>query len=259
MVDLHSHILHGLDDGARTVEESVEMVRLAVSCGTTDIVCTPHSNHEYVYNPALVAQRIEDLERLTENSLRIHSGCDLHLSYNNIRDACENTHKYSVNGGSYLLVEFSDYLNIGSAYAMLGELQNAGLQPIVTHPERNPVIAEHLDELAAWVDRGCFVQITALSLLGGFGGRVRRCCQALIQSGLVHFVSSDGHDVIHRPPRLDLAKTWLQDNYGDEYADLLVNLNPANVINDRPISSGAQRPPEAPKRWYQFWRNGARA
>src|ERR1035438_7394970 len=128
MVDLHSHVLHGLDDGARTLDVSVEMARLAASCGTTDLVCTPHANHEFTYDPALVSQRIEALRNLIGNALRIHRGCDLHLSYNNIRDASENPSKYSINGSSYLLVEFSDYLNIGSAYPMLAELQATGLR-----------------------------------------------------------------------------------------------------------------------------------
>lgn len=258
MVDLHSHVLHGLDDGAATIEQSVEMVRLAASCGTTDLVCTPHANHEFPYDVALVEQRIEDLERLTENALRIHRGCDLHLSYDNIRNACENSWKYTINSSSYLLVEFSDYLNISSALPMLTELQNAGLLPIVTHPERNLMLSAHIDELEGWVERGCFLQITAQSLLGGFGSRARQCSQALLAKGLVHFVSSDGHDVIHRPPRLDLAKTWIQDNYGAEYAALLVELNPGSVVNNQPIAAGPQKPPQPLKRWYQFWRSGSR-
>jgi protein-tyrosine phosphatase len=258
MVDLHSHILHGLDDGARTIEESVEMVRLAASCGTTDVVGTPHANHEFPYDPAVVRQRIEELQAIAGDAPRIHRGCDLHLSYNNIRDACDNPDKYSINGGSYIMVEFSDYLNISSGYAMLAELQRAGLQPIVTHPERNPLISENLDELASWVDRGCFSQLTAASLLGGFGPRARACSHKMIERGLVHFVSSDGHDVIHRPPRLDLARTWLLENFGEEYTELLVDLNPSDVINNRQIDSGPQRPPERPRRWYEFWRTTAR-
>jgi protein-tyrosine phosphatase len=257
MVDLHSHVLYGLDDGAPTVEVSLEMARLAASSGTTDLVCTPHANHQFSYDPEIIAQRIEDLERLTR-PLRIYRGCDLHLSYNNIRDACENPARFSINRGSYVLVEFSDYLNISSAYPMLAELQRSGLLPIITHPERNPVISEQLDELSLWVDRGCFVQVTALSLLGGFGPRARLCSEALIAKGLVHFVSSDGHDVVHRPPRLDLARTWLQENFGEEYADLLTTLNPRNVIDDQPICVGRQKPPDPPRRWYQFWRADAR-
>jgi protein-tyrosine phosphatase len=258
MVDLHSHVLHQLDDGAPSLEVSVEMTRLAASCGTTDLVCTPHANHEFSYDPALVTRRIENLARLTGNSLRLHRGCDLHLSYNNIRDACENPSRYSINNSSYLLVEFSDYLNIGSAYPMLAELQGAGLLPIITHPERNPVLSEQLDQLTLWVERGCYVQVTALSLLGGFGSRARLCSEELLMRGLVHFVSSDAHDVVHRPPRLDLARTWLRENFDDQYADLLVDLNPRNVINDRPISAGLQMPPAPPKRWYQFWRASGR-
>lgn len=254
MVDLHSHVLYGLDDGARTIEDSVAMAGLAASCGTTDLVCSPHANHQYAYEPAVVDERIAALQSLAGNGIRIHRGCDLHLSYNNIRDACDHPAKYSINRSSYQLVEFPDYLNIGTAYAMLAELQRAGLIPIITHPERNPVLSEHVDQLGEWVERGCLLQVTASSLLGGFGPRALRCSETLIGKGLVHFISSDGHDMTHRPPRLDLARHWLTGNYGAEYAELLVELNPASVLRDQPVSAGPVLPPEAPKRWYQFWR-----
>ena len=96
MVDIHSHVLWGMDDGAPTMDVSLEMLRMAAEAGTTDIVATPHSNAEFEYQPALIAERIEELTRQTGGRPRIHRGCDLHLSFDNIVDAVETPGKYSI-------------------------------------------------------------------------------------------------------------------------------------------------------------------
>jgi len=98
MVDIHSHVLWGMDDGAPTIEVSLEMLRVAADAGTTDIVATPHSNAEFEYQPALIAERIEELTRKTGGKPRIHRGCDLHLSFDNIVEAIATPGKYSING-----------------------------------------------------------------------------------------------------------------------------------------------------------------
>src|ERR1700683_4597300 len=97
MVDIHSHVLWGMDDGAPTIEVSLEMLRVAAAAGTTDIVATPPSNGEFEYQPALIAERIEELTRQTGGAPRIHRGCDLHLSFDNIVEAVENPAQFSIN------------------------------------------------------------------------------------------------------------------------------------------------------------------
>src|SRR5438093_8548781 len=94
-VDIHSHILYGVDDGAQTLDESLEMLELARSAGTTDIVATPHANAEYGFNPELIGQRIAELRGHVD--LRIHSGCDFHLQFDNINDAVAHPEKYTIN------------------------------------------------------------------------------------------------------------------------------------------------------------------
>ena len=139
MVDIHSHVLWGMDDGSPTIEVSLEMLRLAADSGTTDIVATPHSNGEFVYQPELIDERIRELNEKTGSKPMIHRGCDLHLSYDNIMEALENPAKYSINGHRYLLVECSDLHIAGSMDKVLDQLLGVDLVPIVTHPERNPI------------------------------------------------------------------------------------------------------------------------
>ena len=95
-VDIHSHVLYGLDDGARTFEDSVEMLRLARNAGTTDIVATPHANSRYHWDPELIDERISELQPHTD--VRIHRGCDFHLQFDNIQDAIAYPQKYTING-----------------------------------------------------------------------------------------------------------------------------------------------------------------
>src|SRR5437588_4823004 len=104
MIDIHSHILPGLDDGSHSPEESAAMVRMAADAGTTDIVATPHANQEYAFDPGIVEQKIADLQAAIGGTPRIHYGCDFHLTLENIDDALRFPGKYSINHRGYLLV-----------------------------------------------------------------------------------------------------------------------------------------------------------
>lgn len=254
MVDLHSHILFGMDDGARTIDDSLAMAKMAAACGTTDIVASPHADSQYHYDPKLVEERLEQVQRLMGATLRMHRGCDFHLSYENIRLALENPNRYSINGRGYLLVEFSDMLIMSSTEQIFSELMSVGLVPIVTHPERNPHLSKDIKRLTRWVGRGAFLQVTAQSLLGKFGPAAHQCCVSLLDAGLAHFVASDAHDTQRRPPRLDLARNYLTQRYGPEYAELILEINPRSVVEGRALDPGPLPIPKTPKRWYQFWR-----
>lgn len=243
-----------MDDGARTLDDSLAMAKMAAACGTTDIVASPHADSQYHYDPKLVEERLEQVQKLMGATLRMHRGCDFHLSYENIRLALENPNRYSINGRGYLLVEFSDILIMSSTEQIFSELMSVGLVPIVTHPERNPHLAKDIGRLTRWVERGAFLQVTAQSLLGKFGPAAQRCCLSLLDSGLAHFVASDAHDTQRRPPRLDLARNYLMQRYGPEYAELILEINPRSVVDGRALDPGPLPIPKAPKRWYQFWR-----
>ena len=110
-------MLFGVDDGARTMEDSLAMIRMAAQHGTTDIVLTPHASPEYSFDPEQNRERLLQLENLVKGLLRLHTGCDFHLSYDNIQDAIKNPTKYTIDHKNYLMVEFSDMLifhNTGS-------------------------------------------------------------------------------------------------------------------------------------------------
>ncbi len=241
-----------MDDGAPTIEVSLEMLRLAAASGTTDIVATPHSNGEFEYIPALIDERIRELTGLTSGIPRIHRGCDLHLSFDNVSDAVEDPSRFSINGKRYILVECSDLHISGSMSKVLDRLMGIDLIPVITHPERNPILQKEPSRVAKWVDMGCLVQVTALSVLGGFGKRAAASAKQFFSLGLVHVIASDAHDPVHRHPRLDEAFEAVSAAYGKDVAQQLFTSNPTRIINGDFVS--ADPVVSAPgRKWWHFW------
>jgi protein-tyrosine phosphatase len=250
-VDLHSHILYGLDDGAKTSEQSLEMLAIAARSGTTDIVATPHANGQYVFRPEVIEQRIAELSAQT--TVRIYPGCDFHLQFDNIEDALAHPEKYTVNHNGYLLVEFPDSSIFSETDTILMRLLGAGMVPIITHPERNAQLQRRLDDLARWVEMGCCVQVTASSYTGLFGRAARTCAHDLMERGLTHFVASDAHDCRLRPPSLHEAYAWLAERWDEEFVRPLFEDNPKAVLAGEAIDFEFPRSAVRKRKWYRFW------
>lgn len=244
-----------MDDGAPTPEVSLEMLRMAADSGTTDIVGTPHSNGEFEFRPDLITERIQYLTEKTGGTPHIHRGCDFHLSFDNVVAALENPKKYSINGGRYILVEFSDYNIPPSMDNILDQLMGVDLIPIITHPERNPILRKDVEKIYRWVNEGCLVQVTAGSVLGGFGKSAAGTARQLLSKGVVHFIASDAHDPSYRTTRLDQAFAAITSDYGQETAELLFIENPRRVIRGEYISD-APLPVVEKKQWWKFWPGG---
>jgi len=249
MVDIHSHILWGLDDGAKTLEQSLAMMKIAAGSGTTDIVATPHANFRYPFQAALAAQRVAELSAASGGRPKVHRGCDFHLSFDNIQDALQNPTKYAINGSRYLLVEFPNTALTGMG-AALGALLQRGLIPIMTHPERQPVLRKIPADFEEWVEMGCLVQITAQSLLGRFGVRAEESAWDMLRRGMAHMVASDAHDENDRTPRLDEAFAAVAARVGQPIAQRLFIDNPKAVISGGTVS--AELPTRASR--LQFWK-----
>jgi protein-tyrosine phosphatase len=254
LIDIHSHVLYGLDDGAQTIEESVAMVRMAAEHGTTDLVATPHANPRYRFDPEAIEARRAEVAAAAGNVLRLHAGCDFHLSYDNIQDAIAHPQKYTINHHGYLMVEFSDMLIFNNTAEIFSRLGEAGMTPVITHPERNSLLRQRVDQIAAWVQSGACVQVTGQSLLGGFGRRAAEFSRALLDRRLVHFLASDAHDCEHRPPRLDEVHAWVKQHYGEELAETLCITNPGATLTGDPVIPIGDFGTAEPRKWYQIWR-----
>jgi protein-tyrosine phosphatase len=251
MIDIHSHVLWGLDDGAGTQEESAAMLEMAFAFGTTDLVVTPHANSEYPFDWELVGEKIANLAKL-ENIPRLHRGCDFHMSFENIQDALRAPSKYTINGLNYLLVEFADSFIPPATEEIFRQFMALGIVPIVTHPERNPILSRSMVRLEKWASMGCLIQVTAQSLTDRFGKSAQDAAWGLLRKGLVHAIASDAHDTVHRPPRLNQAHELLTEQLGEDVANLLLVENPSAVITGGKVWQ--QAPASAPrkKKWFFF-------
>jgi protein-tyrosine phosphatase len=254
MIDIHSHVLYGLDDGAQTLAQSVAMLEMAAAAGTTDIVATPHADLKFRFQPELNRQRQAEVQSAVGDIIRVHLGCDFHLSYENIQDALANPAKYTVNGRNYLLVEFSDLLIPNTTGEVFDRLLGAGMIPIITHPERNWLLTLRMAEIEIWVGKGALIQVTSQSLAGLFGSKARKFAEELMRRDMVHFIASDAHSVAERNPRLDEAFTLIANRYGKSRAERLLNTNPKCVIEGRPLPEIVPEPAPPERKWFQVWR-----
>ncbi len=243
MVDLHHHLLPGLDDGSPDLATSLEMARIAVADGITHVVCTPHANSRFPFDPAVIAERVDELQAAlkAENiPLTLGRGCDFHLSYDNVQDALASPHRFTINAHDYLLIELPDYSLSPNLNETFYELRLGGLIPILTHPERNPTLQRDPQRLLAWLRDGLLMQVTAGSLLGHMGKGAERLARQMLDNRWVHFLATDAHDTKRRPPQMRKAHDMVSRRCDPDYANLLCQHNPLAVFNGRPLGDQAE-------------------
>ena len=244
MIDLHCHILPGIDDGPQTWEESLKMADLAVGDGIRTLVATPHLFPHRTVDPGecndrqTIIQKIEEFRaRLAaaQIPLEILPGCDFPLSQEGL-DLLDEDQVITINDGRrYLLLEFPDTSLPPATEDICYALQSRGLTPIITHPERHMVIQERPEKLGRLLDLGCLAQLTAASLTGLFGRRVADLSRTLVKKGYIHLLASDAHSSRGRKPLLSAAVTLLSRIIGPDKAQAMVTTIPAKIIRGEDI------------------------
>jgi protein-tyrosine phosphatase len=235
MVDLHSHILPGLDDGAESIEEALAMAEDAIADGITHVVGTPHASSNYDFNFVQVREARDALSEKLAGRITLATGCDFHLNPENLAALRADAAPFCINQKDYLLVEFNEYSIPPSMDQTLHELQLAGLRTVITHPERNAILRAQSERLRRWVGLGCYAQITAGSLTGVFGPGAQQDAWTWIGQGLVHFVASDAHNTARRPLKLRFAYDAIAECLGEEKARALLLDNPLAAFEGRPL------------------------
>jgi protein-tyrosine phosphatase len=255
MVDIHCHLLPGLDDGPATMDVSIQMAEMALADGITHIVATPHASNEYAFDTGRNLLLRDQLSKRLGNRLKLATGCDFHLSYENLEAIQKNPAWFTLNQKDYLLIEFADFALPPFLDEALRRLQERGLKLIVTHPERNPLVRASPQRLLGWIHSGCGVQITALSLFGRFGRAAKRAAFEYLDRGWVHFVASDAHSLRGRPPRLRQAYDLVAARRGPEVAQALFHDNPLAAFEGRPLPyfPEPEEAPAAPRRRFFFF------
>ena len=232
MIDIHCHILPKVDDGPTSWDTSLEMCRMAAADGIEHIVATPHANERFQYNRHDLASNLEYLKALVGKVPRLSLGCDFHLSYDNLQEVLISPERYTIQDSHYLLVELSNYSIPSQINECFTRMADVGITPVITHPERNPILQETQQRVLEWVDQGCAVQVTASAVTGMWGQKVLRAAEWLLERDAVHVLATDAHDTKHRVPALSAARNKVAKLYGEEVARALVDDNPRAIISD---------------------------
>ena len=220
MIDLHCHILPGVDDGAKNMEQSIAMAKLAVEEGITHILATPHHQAHNWYNEKIkVQQLVEEVQAALDEEgipLIIFPGQEVRLYGEIIADIKADKIQFIDEANQYLLIEFPSTSVPAYTERLFYELQAIGITPIVVHPERNQAIEKEPEILKNLVDKGALAQLTAGSYIGKFGREVEKLSKDLIEANLIHYIASDSHNTSNRKFHLKEAYEALEKDYGSE-------------------------------------------
>ncbi len=236
MIDIHCHILPGLDDGAAESDEALLMARLAFRSGTDTMIATPHVCAAHPVSAAVIRRETAQLRGKLRDAglpLTLFSGaevlCDRHLTQL-LDDGCFVT----LADSRYLLVEFRFHEDAAAMHDLLRIVTQHALVPVIAHPERYRAVQRCPQLAGYWADRGYVLQLNAQSLTGELGRDARRTADHLLQNGLAHLLASDGHSIEGRLPQLHVARRILEDSFGEACARELLEDGPERIIRDAP-------------------------
>jgi protein-tyrosine phosphatase len=256
LIDLHTHVLPGVDDGARTMDDALAMAKVALDDGITTVVATPH-RHEGAYRAPRedAQQRLAELQAaLTEADLNLEVvlGGEAQIAPDSAAQVRAGL-AFTINGGRYLLVEWPfEQWPLYSEQAIF-DLQIEGVLPIIAHAERYRVVQRNHLQLAPLIERGVIVQVNGGSLLGTSGPEVQRTAEKLVLEGMAHVLASDAHSAHARPPLLSAARDRAASLVGEARARAMVEDVPRQIIESRGVSLPDVEVRKARPFW-AFWR-----
>jgi protein-tyrosine phosphatase len=234
MIDIHSHILPDLDDGARDLDESLEMIRIAAADGIRTMVATPHMLHGAF--PVTVEAARDRYRQLTAAvreegiAMEILLGGEIHLDVDILGSLRDGQALTLGEKGRTVLLELPTTSIPTGTHDVIFEMQTEGYRVVIAHPERNDELAGNLERVVKMRDRGVWMQVTARSVTGGFGLHARRVARKMAKQGLIDVLASDAHGARGRVPVLSEALQWISKKVGAEEAEALVNRNPARLL-----------------------------
>lgn len=208
MIDMHIHLLPGVDDGSKSMEETERMLDIIEKDGIRDVIATPHFYRGYYQKTRCeidkLVEEVNNLLKKRKSHIKLHSGQEIFID-NKTLEEYESGNIGTLAGTDYMLAEFPMTTLPKDGFEIIYELKIKGVKPIMAHPERYRYIIEKPDLANRFLDEGCLLQINSGSILGRFGSSVKRTAQLLVKNGVCSFIGSDAHSTEKRPPGLSEA------------------------------------------------------
>lgn len=240
MIDLHCHLLPGVDDGPRTWDETLEMCRIAAADGVVSVVAAPHTlDGKYSNSREEILKQVANLNLLLQQEridLKVFPGADVFLTRELWKLVAQGQVMTINDTGKYILLELPTYHIPDGFLEQVFQLRVHGLTPLISHPERNFQVQENLDLAKQMVSLGALLQVTSMSLLGGFGEKARDCAFSLLRRGEVHILATDAHSVHQRPPILSAGRREVANLLGEPTAEMMVLENPRAILEGKEVT-----------------------
>ncbi len=240
MIDVHCHIIPGIDDGSSDFAESLSMGEAAAACGVTDVIVTPHCNipgmfsnyagpgYDRAFNELCALFKDNDVR------LKLHRGMEV-FGTDDIGRLLDDGRLLTMAGSRYLLVEFPFDDDMWRLREVLYEIWRRSLVPIIAHPERYYAVQDDIQFALDWADMGCFLQLNRTSLMGPLAAPETRTARKLLDLGAAHFIATDAHGVFSRTTELLDAYEFVAERYSRRWAEILMEENPSRVIQNKRI------------------------
>lgn len=236
LIDIHCHILPGVDDGAKSLSESIEMLQLEYEEGVRMIIATPH------YRPRMfecsmetIQQQylqVKDAAKNVGEGMEVFLGCE-HHAYIEMTDDLLEKQRVTMAESDYVLTEFSEYSEFRFIRERIYDLLSNGFEPIIAHAERYKCLVENVKLIPELIQMGAFIQVNAGSITGDDGRKVKSFCKKLMKNDFLHFIGTDGHDVKERPPHMAACAAYMEKKMGAEYTRRILVENPSRILNSK--------------------------
>ncbi len=235
MIDIHNHIFPNIDDGSKSIEMSINMLKYAYEQGVTDVVNTVHFQHPLFLN---IDHSLENFERIAKSlqskldelkiSIKIHLGSEVFYYENLLKISHEPL--TTMGSGKYMLIEFSPKNIPNSQKQTLFDLKMSGITPIIAHPERYKLVQENFHVIYDWINAGCLIQVDAGSLLGLMGEKAKKSSHLIVKENCCHILASDAHNDSNRNFCIKDAYDYVKNIIGKKNSELLVYEHPSSII-----------------------------
>ena len=240
IIDLHCHLLPGLDDGSRSSDMSFEMLQTAAAMGVCQIVCTPHctaGQQGLLQRSTKIKKAVKVLNYVLVRMrmpITLVAGAEL-LCNDQLPETLERHEVLTLADSNYLLIEFPFDVTLTQIEWAARTVSQAGYVPVLAHPERYTAVWRNPDCLSVWFYTGYVIQLDKDSVLGRFGNHCAQTAAWALRHGVAHVIASDAHDTKTRTTNLERVRQYVAQNYSPGYADLLVSRNPARIVKNQTL------------------------